>query len=120
MNRSKDNVKRKENFVPIKVVQPDSVVKEGSYFERSLLEPTLTLKESLDQTATISITLLLFITSTGVVISMCSLISRYFALMQLFSEENVSNESQLAEAELDTRMETLCLSVTDYALGLDK
>ena len=53
MNRSKDNVKRKENFVPIKVVQPDSVVKEGSYFERSLLEPTLTLKESLDHTATL-------------------------------------------------------------------
>ena len=51
-NRSKDNVKRKENFVPIKLVQPDSVVKEGSYFERSLLEPTLTLRESLDQTVT--------------------------------------------------------------------
>ena len=30
------------------------------------------------------------------------------------------DDPNLSEAELDTRMESLCLSVTDYALGLDK
>ena len=29
-------------------------------------------------------------------------------------------KTQLAETELDTRMESLCLSVTEHALGLDK
>jgi hypothetical protein len=33
---------------------------------------------------------------------------------------DVDRKTQLTETELDTRMESLCLSVTEHALGLDK
>ena len=36
------------------------------------------------------------------------------------SGADVDKKTQLAETELDTRMESLCLSVTEHALGLDK
>ena len=36
------------------------------------------------------------------------------------SADDVDRKTQLAETELDTRMESLCLLVTEHALGLDK
>ena len=37
-----------------------------------------------------------------------------------YSPGDVDRKTQLADTELDTRMESLCLSVTEHALGLDK
>ena len=39
---------------------------------------------------------------------------------KLTSGSDDTSSTTAAETELDTRMESLCLSVTDYALGLEK
>ena len=44
----------------------------------------------------------------------------YHLINKLSKDEKVPSDPNLADTELDTRMESLCMSVTDYALGLDK